>query len=269
MKEMTYEEMPLQSSPSTVTEAWRGLWQNPSQFIRYWNYKGAILSGIMRAPIFLITYLVGKESLKLAIGAALVQFVFRFFFAGISGALIQSFRRVEPAWKALATVLLMVPLVSHLFEFVLQASFAYFTATQDHTDDAILRSICVSIISALFTIFAMRRNIMIVGEAESKSFFHDITRLPITIFYFIAFLPNELSGIFRRGAIVGGIIGIAAFGLFSQLLCWAVTNKAFWTYKSGNQVPLLKYWGIDGIILMIISIAVSAFVYNRSKHHSY
>jgi hypothetical protein len=269
MKEMTYEELPLQSSPSTVTEAWRGLWQNPSQFIRYWNYKGAILSGGLRAPIFLITYLVGKESLKLAIGAALVQFVFRFFFAGISGALIQSFRRVEPAWKALGTVLMVVPLVSHFFEFVLQLGFGYVTSTQDHTDEAILRSVCVSILSALFTMFAMRRNIMIVGEAESKSLFHDITRMPITVFYFMAFIPNELSGIFRRGAIVGGLIGVAAFGVFSQLLCWAVTEKLFWTYKGGNQIPLLKYWGVDGMILMILAIALSAFVYNRSKHHSY
>jgi hypothetical protein len=46
-----------------------GLARDPAQFIRYWNYKGAILSGAMRAPIFLVTYLVGKESVKLALGA--------------------------------------------------------------------------------------------------------------------------------------------------------------------------------------------------------
>ena len=269
MKEMTYEEIPLRSSPNTVSEALRGPWQNPSQFIRQWNYKGAILSGVLRAPIFLITYLVGNESLKLAVGAALVQFVFRFLFAGVGGALIQSFRRVEPAWKALVAVLLMLPIVSHLFEFVLQSGFAYVTSTQDHTDDAILRSICVSIISALFTMFAMRRNIMIVGEKESKSFLHDLSRLPITIFYFIAFIPNELSGLFRRGAVIGGSIGIAAFGVFAQLLVWAITNKRSWTYSGGNELPLLKYWGVDGMILLIIAIAVSAYVYNRSKHHTY
>ena len=115
----------------------------------------------------------------------------------------------------------------------------------------------------------MRRNIMIVGEAESKSLFYDISRLPITIFYFIAFIPNELSGIFRRGAFLGGTIGIAAFGLFSQLLCWAVTNKGSWTYGGGRSILLLEYWGIDGIIVLLIAIAISTFVYNRSKHHSY
>jgi hypothetical protein len=269
MKEVAYEELPARSAPHTIAEAWRRLSQNPSQFIRYWNYKGAILSGVLRAPIFLLTYLVGKESLKLAIGAALIQFVFRFFFAGISGALIQSFRRVEPAWKAMGTVLLVVPLISHLFEFVLQSGFAYLTSTQDHTDEAILRSICVSIISALFTMFAMRRNIMIVGEEGSKSFLHDLSRLPITIFYFIAFIPNELSGIFRRGAVIGGSIGIVAFGLFAQLLVWAVTNKGSWTYGNGKEIAILKYWGIDGMILLVAAMALSAYVYNRSKRHTY
>ena len=269
MNEITYEEIPAEIPAQTITDALRGLWQNPSQFIRYWNYKGAILSGVLRAPIFLLTYLIGKESLKLAVGAAAVQFVFRFFFAGISGALIQSFRRVEPAWKALMAVLMMVPLVSHLFEFVLQAGFAYFTSTQAHTDEAILRSICVSVISAIFTMFAMRRNIMIVGEEESKSFFHDITRLPIVIFYFIAFIPNELSGFFRRGAIIGGMIGIAAFGLFAQLLCWAITNKSSWTYGNGKAIPMLQFWGVDGMIVLSIGIMISTYVYNRSKHHSY
>ena len=107
--EMTFEETPDVPPTNTISEAWSNLLRNPSLFIRYWNYKGAILSGLLRAPIFLITYLLGKESIKIAIGAALVQFTFRFFFAGVGGALIQGFRRVEPAWKALLTILMIVP----------------------------------------------------------------------------------------------------------------------------------------------------------------
>ena len=75
MKELTFEETPeVAPRTYTITEAWANLFQNPSLFVRHWNYKGAIMSGLLRAPIFLITYLVGKESLRLAIGAALVQF---------------------------------------------------------------------------------------------------------------------------------------------------------------------------------------------------
>jgi hypothetical protein len=224
------------------------------------------MSGVMRAPIFLVTYLVGKESLKIALGAALAQFIFRFLFAGVGGALIQSFRRVEPPWKALATILLIVPLISHIFEFLVQTGFAYMTATNHHTDEAIVRSICVSVISALFTLFIMRRNVLIVGDAESKSLFNDLGRLPLLIFHFVAFIPNEISSLLRRNALILVVLSFAAFGVFSQMLCWAVTNKAFWTYGGGRSIPFLKYWGIDGMILLILATALSSYVFNRRRN---
>ena len=264
--EMTFEETPDAPPPTnTLGEAWANLLRNPSLFIRYWNYKGAILSGLLRAPIFLITYLIGKEGWKLAIGAALVQFTFRFFFAGIGGALIQGFRRVEPPWKALLTILMIVPLISHLLEFVFQFAFAYVTQTNDHTDEAIVRSICVSIISALFTLFIMRRNVMIVGEAESKSLLHDITRLPVLIFEFCAFIPNEISAMIRREAFLSALLSFIGFGIFSQMLVWAVTNKPSWTFGGGKSIALLRFWGIDGLILMIIAVALSSVVFRRQS----
>ncbi|MGQ0542288.1 MAG: hypothetical protein ACT4O9_10635 [Blastocatellia bacterium] len=265
MNEITFEETPPAAPTHTISEAWGNLWRDPAQFIKYWNYKGAILSGVLRAPIFLVTYLVGRESIRLAVGAALVQFLFRFLFAGVSGAMIQSFRKVEPAWKALLTILLIVPLISHIFEFVLQASFAYFTATQDHTDEAILRSITVSIISALFTLFAMRRNIMTVGDEDSKSLLSDLSKLPKLIFEFIAFVPNEISFMLRKHEFLSAAIGIAGFGVFAQLMCWAVTNKMSWTYGSGRELPFVKFWGIDGIILLLIAIGISSVVYRRAQ----
>lgn len=266
--EMTFEETPAPASRSnTIGEAWSNLLRNPSLFIRYWNYKGAILSGLLRAPIFFITYLIGRESLKLALGAALVQFIFRFFFAGVGGALIQGFRRVEPAWKALLTILMVVPLISHLLEFLLQLGFAYATGTAEHTDEAIVRSVCVSIISALFTLFIMRRNVMIVGEAESKSLLSDITRLPLMIFQFCAFIPNEISAMIRREAFLSAILSVAGFGVFSQMLVWAVTNKPFWTWGGGKSIPFLKYWGFDGIVLLILAIALSSIVFRRQSKH--
>ena len=175
MNEMTFETAPL-ASTKTITEALNGVWQNPSQLLRQWNYKGAIMSGSLRAPIFLITYLVGRESIKLALGAALAQFIFRFVFAGVGGALIQAFRRVEPAWKALVAILLIVPVISHVFEYLVQAAFAHFTETGDHTDVAILRSVCISVLSALFSLFIMRRDVLIVGETESQSIWSDLAK---------------------------------------------------------------------------------------------
>lgn len=267
MKEITFEETAVETSSNTIGDALRSLWKDPGQFVRLWNYKGAILSGIVRAPIFLATYLIGKETLRLAIAAALVQFSFRFFFAGVAGALIQSFRRVEPFWKALLAILLLIPLVSHVLEFLLQAIFGFLTSTQDLTGDAILRSICFSIISALFTLFAMRRGVMIVGESESKSLMSDLSRLPVIIFHFLAFIPNEISFMLRRGAFLAALIALGAFGIFSQLICWAFTNKASWTYGNGRELAVLKYWGVDGMILLVIAVALSSFVYSRKRKH--
>ncbi len=266
MNDITFEEAPAVPETHTIGEALRNVWSDPAQFVKNWNYKGAVLSGVVRAPIFLFTYLAGRESLKLAIGAAAVQFTFRFLFAGVGGTLIQGFRRVEPPWKALAAIMLMLPLISHLFEFIIQFLFAYFTATQDHTDEAILRSITFSIISALFTLFAMRRNVMIVGEEESKSLLHDVSRLPVLAFEFCAFIPNEIASFIRRGAWITAGIAVLSFGAFAQIMVWALVNRPFWTYGGGKSIPFFKYWGFNGMLLMVLAVIASLIWYNR-KHH--
>ena len=119
--------------------------------------------------------------------------------------------------------------------------------------------------ATLFTIFAMRRGVMIVGESESKSFMNDISRLPLIIFHFIAFIPNEVSSMLRRGAYLAALLAIIGFGIFSELMIWAITNKAYWTFGGGKSYPLLKYWGVDGIILLLITVFISWIVYNMQR----
>lgn len=265
MKEMTSDIMPLEAPSHTITEALTTVWRDPSRLVRHWNYKGAIMSGTLRAPIFLITYLVGRESIKLALGAALVQFIFRFAFAGVGGALIQAFRRVEPAWKALLAILLIVPVISHIFEFFVQLGFAHYTQTGDHTDEAILRSVCISIISALFSLFIMRRDVMIVGEAESKSLLSDLAKFPLLTFEFIAFIPLEIAAMLRRAEYVRVFLGVFAFGIFAQMLGWAIIGKPFWTYNKGKS-HWFSFWGIDGVILLLLCTALaSVFLYRQSN----
>ena len=263
MNEMTFETTPVVST-ETIGEALRGVWRNPAQLIRHWNYKGAIMSGSLRAPIFLITYLVGRESIKLALGAALVQFIFRFLFAGVGGALIQAFRRVEPAWKALLAILLIVPVISHIFEYFVQTGFAYYTESGDHTDVAIVRSICISILSALFSLFIMRRNVLIVGEAESKSIFSDLARFPVLIFEFMGFIPLELLKMWRQKEYLRLLASVAAFGMFSEMLGWALTNKPYWTYSKG-KTSFASFWGVDGLILLAFGIVLAIFLSRTAK----
>jgi hypothetical protein len=257
MKEITFDTQPETPPPTnTISKAFSSVVRDPAQLFRNWNYKSAILSGTFRAPIFFVTYLIGRESLKIALAAAFVQFVFRFLFAGLSGTLIQKFRHVEPAWKALLAVMLMIPAISHVFEFIVQYSFAHFTQTADHTDEAILRSISISIISALFGLFAMRRDVMIVGEEESKSIWSDIGRLPLLIFIFIGFIPMEIAKMLRRGAYLWAFLGVLAFGVFAQILGWAFISKPLWTYNRGKWT-IFSFWGVDGIVLLLICTALA------------
>lgn len=267
MKEMTFDTPPPIVPSSTISEALADVVRNPSRLITHWNYKGAIMSGSLRAPIFLITYLIKNESIKLALGAALAQFIFRFIFAGVGGSLIQAFRRVEPAWKALVAILLIVPVISHIFEFFVQIGFAYYTQTADHTNDAILRSVCISILSALFSLYIMRRNVMIVGEADSKSIWNDLARFPVLIFDFVMFVPLEITRMLRRGEYFRALLSAAAVGLFSQLLGWAITGKPYWTYDKG-KTSWASVWGVDGLVLLFFCIALSAIVLRRTAAES-
>jgi hypothetical protein len=265
MKEITFDETPPFVAPryKTVGEAWASVWRDPGQFVRYWNYKGAILSGGLRAPIFFITYLLGRESLKLAVGAALAQFIFRFLFAGLGGAMIQAFRRVEPAWKAMISILLVVPLISHVFEYLVQAAFSYATDTANQTAMAIVRSVTISVLSALFSLYVMRRNVMIVGEAESKSLFSDIARLPILLFHFCAFVPIEIARMIRRGAWHLAILSFVGFAAFSQLICTAMSSKIYWTYGGGKEIAFIKYFAVDGAIVIFALVAL-ALIYLKN-----
>ncbi|MBS1794397.1 MAG: hypothetical protein JSS81_11115 [Acidobacteria bacterium] len=244
---------PTAHAPMTVGEAWASLTRDPGQFIRHWNYKGAILSGALRAGVFLVSYLKGRESLELALVVALVQFSYRFLFAGFGGAMIQAFRRVDPPWKALVNILVIVPVISHLLEFAVQTGFTYLTGTPNHIGESIVLSICVTVFSALFSLFIMRRNVMIVGEEGSRSLLSDIIRMPLMIYYFMAFIPNEIAMMIRRRKLVPAILTVLGWGVFSHMICWAVTNKFSWTYGGGKIMPVVRFWAVDGIILMILA----------------
>lgn len=266
MKEITFDTNPPIVQTNTISEAFASVGRDPAQLFRQWNYKGAVLSGTMRAPIFFITYLIGRESIKIALAAAFAQFVFRFFFAGLSSALIQKFRRVEPAWKALLAVMILIPAISHIFEFAVQYTFAHLTHTGDHTEEAILRSVSISIISALFGLFAMRRDVMIVGEEESKSIWSDLSRLPRLIFIFVGFIPMEIAKMLRRGAYLAAVCSVLGFGVFAQILGWAVIGKPLWTYNKGKWT-IFSFWGIDGMILLLLCL-IPAALYLRSTTKS-
>lgn len=264
MNEPSTENTEEQGS-QTLSEAWGYLFRHPELFIKQWNYKGAVMSGLIRAPFFFVTLSTGKEgSLKLGIANATVQFIFRFLFGGIGGALIQAMRRVEPPWKALLSILVVVPVISHLFEIGIQLAFASATSTEEKFLEAILRSVCVSVFSALFTLYIMRKDVLIVGEGDSKSLLGDFATFPRLIFDFLAFVPNQIANMVRTGAWLAVALSFAGWAIFSQIIVMAFYRpelrfeSLYWTLRKGEiNIPILRYYMVCACILMGMAVTAS------------
>ena len=151
-----------------------------------WNWKAAVLSALLRAPIFFFAYLFKKDGLKLAIGAAAVQSGFRLVFGGVNGSIIQSFSKVEPPWHAVLTVPLVLAGFSHLVEYSVQSVYDHQTGVNGK-GKAIAISILVSAISAIFNLFAMRRGVLLVKDESRQSIWRDLRRMPWLALEFISF----------------------------------------------------------------------------------
>ncbi len=151
-----------------------------------WNWKAAIISSVLRAPIFFGAYLVHKQGLLMAFAAMSVQFVFRAITGGTNGAIIQSFSKIEPAWHAVVTIPIVLTVVMHIGEWFLQAGFDMLAGTKGKTT-AVLLSILGSVISAGFNLFAMRRGILLVKDESQQSFWHDIKQMPWIVFELVSY----------------------------------------------------------------------------------
>lgn len=150
-----------------------------------WNWKSALLSALLRSPIFFTAYLAQKQGLWIATGAMLVQFAFRTFFGGINGAILQSFSKVTPVWHAFLTIPIVLAVLSHLAEFLIQSVYDAATGSQGK-GGAVLFSASVSVISAVFNLFAMRRGLLLVRDESSQSLGRDLKQMPMIALEFLA-----------------------------------------------------------------------------------
>jgi hypothetical protein len=174
-------------TPETVGKVISRLLRHPFQsLILRWNWKSAFLSATMRSSIFFATYLISRESLKVAFGAMLVQFSFRTLLGGVNGAIIQSFSKVEPVWKSALIVPLMLSVFSHTIEFITQTAYDKYAGTTAK-NKAILISIIISIISAVFNLFIMRRGTLLVKDDREQTLRNDMKRMPLLIMEFFLF----------------------------------------------------------------------------------
>ena len=159
-------------APHRVIDVFRYLVRHPIEMLVWrWNWKAALFSGVLRSMIYLFTHL--KEGWRAALGAMSVEFFFRLVVSGASGSLVQAFHNAAPVWLATLCVMIMLPAFSHMIEFTLH------TLNGDvNKGKAIIISISFSILSAIFNLFAMRRDALLVKDERAQSLGQDLVKLP-------------------------------------------------------------------------------------------
>ena len=167
------------SEPTTVPGVFTWIVSHPRQaLLQRWNYKSALLSASIRAPLFFATN--SRAGLSAALSAMLTEWVFRACTAGFYGALTQAFRRAEPKRAATLAVIFLLPAVSHGLELTVH----WFRGTPELAF-SISASILLTSVSTAFNLFAMREGALIVGEGK-QSILADLRAIPHLIIVFVA-----------------------------------------------------------------------------------
>jgi hypothetical protein len=141
--------------------------------IRRWNYKSACLSALSRGTAILLANL--SSGGASAAGAMLAEVLYRGLTSGFYSSAIQSFRYARPFWGAGLVSMAMLPVFGEALEFALHRM----RGTQ-RLGTTVLVSAIITAISSLIELYAMRRNILTVGNT-SGSLIQDLIKV-INIF---------------------------------------------------------------------------------------
>ena len=257
----------------SVWDVFKNLLHHPAQIITRWNWKSALLGASVRAFFYLAVYIVSQESWLTTMTAVLVELPFRFLTTGIGGSVVQSFRRATPVWIANIIVSIMLPAFSHTVEFFTHyAQEKYFSDVFAASRDGVARqrtfaiSVFFSVISALFSLFAMRHGVLLVGAGEeTKSFVSDIKHLPRMVGEFICVLPVLISKYFEKGHILRALATLGAFGVTVGALLGTVRGKWQWAWRSA-----LGAWGVL-LFAVTLTFAIRFIMKRKGKtyHNRY
>jgi hypothetical protein len=164
------------------------LLRHPQRLLLLWNWKNALLSIILRGPIFFFAAV--RQGWEAAIAALFAESIFCALSAGFYGAVMQIVKDGEPQWLTGVFLTVLMPVTFQVLEYLLH----WFRGTP-HLRIAGIVSLLVSAISALFNWYAMRRGTLLVG-GQGGGFGGDLRRLPRLMFGFLAVLPRKIVGKF-------------------------------------------------------------------------
>lgn len=155
-----------------------------SLLVRRWHWKAACLSACIRGSLFFIATL--KAGLVAALSALGIEAALYAALSGFYGALIQHFRRVQPAWQASLLLMVALPACNHALEFTVHR----LNGTPQLGRGMLLSSL-FSVLSACFNLFAMRRGVLLTGS-ERRTLLEDFRALPLVVWQFMTAIPRTL-----------------------------------------------------------------------------
>jgi hypothetical protein len=185
--------------------------RHPQQLLLLWNWKSALLSIILRGPIFFVAAI--RHGWKAALAALLTESIFCVLSAGFYGAVVQTLKDAEPQWLTAVFLTVVMPAIFQVLEYLLH----WFRGTP-HLRVAGIVSLVVSAVSALFNWYAMRRGTLLVGR-EGGGFGGDLHRLPRLLFGFVAVLPRKIAGKGIAGKKIAGKPRSPSSKLRNKIVC--------------------------------------------------
>ena len=180
-----------QQSPSEVRAALSDLFFHPAQTFYYsWNWKAALLSAMLRAPLFLVATLrQGPEAVSIAVFA---EAVYSAAISGCYGAVVQKLRRARPRWASGLLILVILPALLLWFDYLLHRS-----TGMANLKGGMVAAASLSLLSSLFNWYLMSRDSLIVG-IEGRSFTSDLKRMPRLLTDFLLWVPRHGYRLLRR-----------------------------------------------------------------------
>lgn len=194
MREFPEPPSPSQNTagkPLTVRDALFDLGAHPLRTFFYsWNWKSALLSVTLRAPIFLVATLRrGLESMSVAVMA---EAIYSAAISGCYGSFVQKLRHARPAWAAGILIVIVMPAIVFCLDYLLHRA----TAMPNLKGGMVAAGI-LSLLSSLFNWFLMSRSSLLVGK-EGHSLANDLRRMPRLLVDFLALAPRLCYRLFRN-----------------------------------------------------------------------
>lgn len=147
-----------------------------------WNWKSAVLSIILRVPVFAVVSV--RHGIGAVGAAALTEALVCAFNAGFYAAVVQAIRNRKPLWLTAVLIAVGLPALGQVIEYEVHV----WRGTPHHTFAVIISSILAAL-SSLFNWYAMRRGTLLVGS-EGNSFSEDVRQIPGLLGRFLLIGPR-------------------------------------------------------------------------------